>query len=121
MIHDITPIPAPRMTRADRWKKRPPVLRYFAFKDRVKKLGIKVNNGDSVTFYMPMPQSWSKKKKDEMQLKPHQSRPDLDNLLKALLDSIYEDDAHIYSLRIRKFWDYEGSIEIKQKGQLSPD
>ncbi|AWF39599.1 crossover junction endodeoxyribonuclease RusA superfamily protein [Proteus mirabilis] len=24
------------MTQADKWKKRPPVLKYFAFKDEVK-------------------------------------------------------------------------------------
>lgn len=30
-IYDITPIGKPRMTRADKWKQRPPVMRYRAF------------------------------------------------------------------------------------------
>lgn len=30
-IYDITPIGKPRMTRADKWKQRPAVMRYRAF------------------------------------------------------------------------------------------
>ena len=32
-IYDITPIGKPRMTRADKWKQRPAVMRYRAFCD----------------------------------------------------------------------------------------
>ncbi|HHE6457291.1 TPA: RusA family crossover junction endodeoxyribonuclease, partial [Proteus mirabilis] len=32
-VFNIEPVPKPRMTQADKWKKRPPVLKYFAFKD----------------------------------------------------------------------------------------
>lgn len=35
-VFNIEPVPKPRMTQADKWKKRPPVLKYFAFKDEVK-------------------------------------------------------------------------------------
>ena len=30
-VYDITPMGKPRMTRADKWKKAPEVLRYRAF------------------------------------------------------------------------------------------
>lgn len=114
MIYPIIPVPAPRMTKADVWKKRPCVLRYFAFKDKVKELGIFVPECNShITFVMPMTKGWSKKQKEGMNNKRHQYKPDIDNLLKALLDAIYEDDSHIYDLRITKIWGYEGQIKIE--------
>ena len=33
---NITPCPKPRMTKADRWRKRPSVLKFFAFRDAVR-------------------------------------------------------------------------------------
>ena len=113
MIYDITPVPAPRMTRSDKWKKRPCVMRYFAFRDEVRLKKVKFGNNDAVFFYLTMPKSWSKKKKAEMIGKPHTQVPDIDNLLKALLDSLYEDDSHIYAIGgAYKYWDDVGSIEI---------
>ena len=35
-VYDITPMGKSRMTRADKWKKRPEVLRYRAFCDEVR-------------------------------------------------------------------------------------
>lgn len=42
-IYDITPIGKPRMTRADKWKKRPAVMRYRAFCDeaRLRKINLR--------------------------------------------------------------------------------
>ena len=111
-VYIITPVPAPRMTQSDRWKKRPCVLRYFAFRDEIKANNVTVVSGSDVIFEMPMPKSWSKKKKREMSGKPHIQKPDLDNLLKALLDSIYEDDAHIYKITMSKYWGYVGTIQV---------
>lgn len=113
LSYHITPVPAPRMTRSDKWKKRPCVMRYFSFRDKVKDLGISVEPyGTHVRFFMPMPKSWSKKKKAEMNGTLHQQKPDVDNLLKALLDSIFKDDAHIADIRATKIWSVEGRIEI---------
>ena len=112
----IKPVPAPRMTRSDRWKKRDCVMRYFAFRDEVKRLEIIVENGDTITFHVPMPKSWTNKKRAKMLHMPHQQRPDVDNLCKALLDSIFEEDSHIYDIRIRKFWtDSTGKIKIRNE------
>ena len=112
MIYNITPVPAPRMTRSDKWKKRACVMRYFAFRDEVKLKKITVDNGSHITFTMPMPKSWSKKKRRAHIGSPHQQKPDIDNLTKALLDAIYDDDAHIWDLRITKIWGEYGKIEI---------
>lgn len=113
MYYPITPVPAPRMTRADRWKKRPCVLRYFAFKDEVRLRKVTLESGHEITFHLPMPNSWSAKKKATMNGRPHKQKPDIDNLYKALSDSIYEDDSHISSISIKKRWAYEGGITIE--------
>lgn len=42
----------------------------------------------AVWFYVPMPPSWRKKKREEMIYTVHQNTPDLDNYLKQLYDSI---------------------------------
>ncbi|KNE88062.1 hypothetical protein PSTG_18543, partial [Puccinia striiformis f. sp. tritici PST-78] len=60
--------------------------------------------GYHVTFVLPMPDSWSKKKRTEMAGKPHQQKPDKDNLEKALLDAIFEDDCRILDGRVTKVW-----------------
>ena len=114
MEHYIVPVPKPRMTRADRWRKRPSVLRYFEYKDKVKLLEIAVpENGATVVFHMPMPKSWSKKKRAEMDGKPHQQKPDVDNLGKALLDAVYCDDACVWDIRFIKLWSVDGRITLK--------
>ena len=118
MIHlPIDPIAKPRMTQRDRWKKRPVVLRYRAFCDEVR---LRLQDysfppaGAHVTFFIPMPKSWSKKKKREHYMKPHQQKPDVDNLEKALLDALFEDDSHIYDIRASKYWANEGLITIQE-------
>jgi len=114
MKFNITPVAKPRQTRADKWKKRPPVMRYRAFADEVRlKLPSDINlNYKRIVFYMPMPKSWSKKKKADMEGHGHRQRPDIDNLAKSLFDALYADDSHIYSVSLAKFWAYEGAIEI---------
>lgn len=109
----ITPIPKPRMTQRDRWAQRPPVLRYRAFCDEVRLKGVSLPEcGWHVTFVLPMPQSWSKKKRAAMAGKPHQQKPDADNLLKALMDAIYKDDCAIWDVRVTKLWGEAGLINI---------
>ena len=118
MILDITPVPKPRMTRADRWKKRQSVLKFFAFRDAVRQSkgpffaspdgGVhnRVFEFESfkIVFHVPMPKSWSKKKKAQFEGKPHQQRPDLDNYLKAWKDSVYEEDAVVWHVEATKLW-----------------
>jgi len=113
MIHDITPVPKPRMTRADRWKKRPVVLRYWDFCDKVEKANIIIPDKPNIIFYIPMPSSWSKKKKRDNLFDKHTQRPDLDNYVKALFDAVYKEDSHIWTFKATKIWAEKGQIEIK--------
>jgi Holliday junction resolvase RusA-like endonuclease len=110
MILDVTPCSKPRMTRADRWKKRQSVLKFFAFRDAVKQspawktLQLLDMDSFKIVFHVPMPKSWSKKKKVQFEGKPHQQRPDLDNFLKAWKDSVYEEDAIVWNVEATKLW-----------------
>lgn len=122
MRYAILPVPKPRMTQRDRWAKRPAVLRYRAFCDEVRAAGVELYPcGTHVTFIIPMPASWSKRKRAEMDGQPHQQKPDWDNLAKALCDAVYDDDAHIWDMRVSKLWGKEGAIEIShEKITLTP-
>ena len=113
MLYPIKPVAKPRMTRADKWKRRPAVLRYRAFCDecRVRMPGVSLDNA-RVVFHVAMPQSWSKKKRVEMNTRPHRSRPDLDNFMKALGDALYSEDSEIADICLSKRWAYSGGIEI---------
>lgn len=115
----VTPTPKPRQTRADVWKQRPAVMRYRAFADQLRREAKRTKllslpaNGMDIYFYMPMPASWSEKKRRKMGHTPHQQKPDIDNLLKAVFDALCEDDCHIWSLsRVEKRWAEEGVINI---------
>lgn len=120
-IHaDITPIPKPRMTRSDRWKQRPCVQRYWEYKDELRDWAVDNDYylGDmlSIQFMIPMPRSWSKSKKEKMNGRPHQQKPDLDNLLKAFQDALADDDSNVHTYQmITKVWSYEGGMIVNEK------
>ena len=119
IIFKIKPCPKPRMTRADTWKKRPCVLRYFAFKHKLNILAKQLNYipGDTlaVTFVLEMPKSWSKKKKELMNGKPHQQKPDLDNMVKAFKDALLKEDSHVHTYSyMHKRWGEEPLIVVHQ-------
>jgi Holliday junction resolvase RusA-like endonuclease len=119
---DITPTPKPRMTQSDRWRSRPATDRYWAFKDNLRALwgDRPVPEVMHLVFVVPMPQSWSKKKRSQMTGKPHQTKPDVDNFLKSILDSLLDNDAHVWDIRATKVWGESGSIlvrEIPHNGQ----
>ena len=114
-VYQITPVAKCRQTQRDKWMSppRPAVARYRAFKDKIREMGVILpESGAHVIFRLPMPKSWSKKKCREMMGKPHKQKKDVDNLLKALLDAIFIDDAHIWDIRITKKWADTGFIEI---------
>jgi Holliday junction resolvase RusA-like endonuclease len=73
-----------------------------------------------IVFRLPMPRSWSKKKRDDFRGKPHLPTPDKDNLEKAFLDALFSkrtgrktSDSHVWDGRVVKLWDDEGSIFIR--------
>ncbi len=113
----IDPVPKPRMTQSDKWRERPAVMRYWAFKDELQRQaneqGFTLPDRFGVIFYLPMPLSWSKRKRSQMLGKPHQQKPDNSNLLKALEDVLLpDDDSRIWFTIIKKVWALEGAIII---------
>ena len=115
---NIPPCPKPRMTRADKWKKRQSVVKFFAFRDAVRQFqethAISWWSFD-IEFHVPMPKSWSKKKQALHNGQPHNQRPDLDNYLKAWKDSVYEEDAVVWRIKATKLWtDGSGHIVVSQ-------
>jgi hypothetical protein len=127
VIIDVVPMGAVRMTKSDTWKTNPNhinplkrqrdvVRRYFEYKNIVVHScnNVKYSMGEEldVVFFLPMPASWSEKKKKKMQFEPHKSKPDLDNLIKALMDSLKEQDSDVHKIVAEKKYDYTGRIEI---------
>lgn len=94
------PVPAPRQTQRDKWMKRPCVMRYREYGARLHSF---INLHDMYVgkitgiFYIPMPKSWSKKKKAMMLGKPHRQRGDWDNFMKGVQDLLLKNDAMIWA------------------------
>ena len=128
---EIVPCPAPRQNRSDKWKKRPEVVRYRAFRDELRLLTLdkqhkdlidaienKTLSGIDLEFHIPFSKSWSKKKKMVHNYKLHRQKPDVDNLIKAFLDALMVEDCTIAIVRGEKRWMPEGAIyyEILREG-----
>ena len=112
-FYAICPMAAPRMTQKDRWSGRAVVKEYFAFRDEVAARQVKLPIPSKVIFWMPIPPSWTKEKKLEADGTPHTQTPDIDNLLKALLEGVYRDrDAIVWSVWAEKRWARAPGIEI---------
>lgn len=110
--YTITPIGKPRMTQRDKWAKRPCVERYWDFKDECVGKAVSVPDRAYICFVIPMPKGWKKLEKAKMLYQPHTQKPDIDNLVKALLDAVHEDDSHIYEIHAKKIWGHTGEIVI---------
>ena len=109
----INPVAKPRQTRSDIWKKRSCVMKYRAFADECRASGMTIPPaGSHIVFIMPMPASWSIKKRRDMDGQPHQIRPDVDNICKSVFDALHKDDSHIYDIRATKLWGYSGKIIV---------
>lgn len=71
------------------------------------------HQGAWVKFYIPMPESWSQKKKNLMEFQGNEQTPDVDNFFKAFIDSLMKQDKSITDFRASKFWySGRGHIEI---------
>lgn len=103
------------MTRSDKWKQRPTVLRYRAFADELRYnagLWKMPRAGIFLQFYIPMPRTWTKKDKARYDGEPHMDKPDIDNLIKAFFDALHTEDKTIWDIRASKRWATEGRIEV---------
>jgi len=70
----------------------------------------------AIHFFVPIPASFSKKKKLAMDGQPVLKRPDLDNYAKLVLDAangiLFIDDAQVWLLELHKNYAFEGKIVI---------
>ncbi len=116
---DITPVSCPRQNRADRWKKRPVVIKYRRYSDELRQACLAADFvlGEAIymEFHFPMPQSWSKKKQALMLGKPKKSRPDTDNVVKGIQDSLLPEDSKVWHIEAKKFWAETGFIILENK------
>ncbi|WP_447979053.1 RusA family crossover junction endodeoxyribonuclease [Candidatus Nitrospira bockiana] len=107
------PVPKPRMTKADKWKQRPCVVRYRAWADLVRAC-----SGRTTKLPMPaggvmlrveaffgMPEAWGSREREVMTGKPHLLDPDGDNLLKAVQDALWQEDNRVWDAHVTKRWD----------------
>lgn len=102
---DITPVAKPRMTRSDKWKKRDVVVRYISFAEELRlKYAEDLPNEIHLIFCLPIPESYSKKKRDSLHMTPHTKKPDLDNLVKSVLDAKCKNDSHINTIFAQKVY-----------------
>lgn len=104
------------MTQRDKWAPSVAASNYFGYANELRSLA---HNQDfilgkrvEVMFLVPMPESWSKKKKEEMDGKSHEQKPDDDNYLKAFCDALKEDDCDIWDMRAVKFWVKTGEGKV---------
>lgn len=112
-IYEVPVVAKPRMTQRDKWKDRPCVLQYRAFKDALRLSNFAWDpETEMIVFYLPMPQSWSKKKKAEYSNQPHKSKPDLDNILKGIMDATMDSDQHVWTIVAEKRWAYKSGVGI---------
>lgn len=102
--------------------------KYNAYKEELqywaKKLNYQLPSGYfGIWFYVPFPKSWTKKKCLIMAGKPHMDTPDLDNMIKALLDGFMPrrnraagdtgaDDRRIHNYIPFKIWCPAGEEKI---------
>jgi Holliday junction resolvase RusA-like endonuclease len=112
----IIPSGKPRMTQRDRWKKRPAVMKYRRYADELRKEALTQNFelGEQldIQFFIPIPKSWSLKKRKAHVGLSHKQRPDLDNLIKAVQDILLSEDSRIWKVYASKRWSEHGLIII---------
>ena len=126
-LFDVVPMGAVRMSQSDRWKTNPnhldpnkrqrkAVTEYWNFKNAIrtqaKAMDFELKTQIECVFMIPMPNSWSEKKKDKMNGMPCKVRPDIDNLCKIVIDSLKSEDGDVWSIKAEKRWAYKGSIII---------
>lgn len=98
-------------------------ISYAARKEFKKQIERDIPLEINMKFYMPIPQYLSKVKKNrltlEKEVKYVTKKPDLDNLLKAILDGLngiaYFDDGQVVKLSVEKVYSFNPRTEIEIK------
>lgn len=74
----------------------------------------------NIVYAFRRPQSLSKKERNEIdngKIVPKTTKPDIDNLTKAILDALngifWKDDAQVTQIKIQKVWSSKDQIEVE--------
>jgi Holliday junction resolvase RusA-like endonuclease len=117
------------MTQSDKWKTNPNhpdprkrqrtcVTNYFHFKTilllQAKEMDFTLGKTLDALYLIPMPNSWSEKKKKRMNGLPCEVKPDTDNITKGIKDTFCKNDSNVWYEKAEKRWAYKGSIIIFQ-------
>jgi len=102
-------IGAPRMTRADVWKRRPCVLAYRAWCDLIRDCCPNPPKAEEtelvrVDAYYKPPESWSARKRMAAIGKRKRTKPDGDNIFKGVADALWKQDAALGESRAARWW-----------------
>ncbi|MGN7243268.1 RusA family crossover junction endodeoxyribonuclease [Bacillus paralicheniformis] len=121
----VEPMGAVRMTGRGKFVNKN-AQRYLAYKDFIKLHAQKQMKGElfesgalhvDLTFVMPIPKSWSKKKQRESIGTLHTKKPDIDNLVKGAFDALnkvaWKDDNQVSQVTARKLYGLDPGIIIQ--------
>lgn len=113
-----TPVGKPRQTRRDKWKQRDCVMRYRAWADQAREHAKGLPPANSIerfdwTAYFSPPASWSKRRREAAMGTLHRSKPDRDNIDKAVMDALFPEDSGIAAGTIRKVWGEPPRLEVE--------
>ena len=126
-LFNVIPIGAVRMTQSDKWKtnanhvdpkkrQRESVRQYFEFKTAIRTQAEQMNYVLSevldIVFLVPMPFTWSEKKKVKYNKTKVNKRPDLDNYIKAFIDALSIEDGFVWKIQAEKRYAFNGSILV---------
>lgn len=104
------------MTQRDKWSPSKAASNYYRYSDELRLLanaaGFTLGKQVEVMFLVPMPESWSAKKKQQLDGTSHEQMPDDDNYLKAFCDALKENDCDIWNMHAVKFWVKSGQGKV---------
>ena len=110
------PCAKPRMTRRDKWKQRKCVMAYRSWADearaqlgRTTKLMLEKPMRLMVEAHFAIPKSHKKTIPGNY----HTVKPDGDNILKAVCDSLFHNDQMVVEASITKFWAGNDGARVK--------
>lgn len=114
------PAPRPRVTRFGTYNNKD----YTDWKSGLKLLAktkikrpIETPIFLKIYFFYEIPKNWTKVKKENA--KWHTSKPDIDNLVKSVMDSfngvIYKDDGQVVKIEAQKKYSVKSYVEIEIK------
>ncbi len=99
----------PTMTRRDKWKQRDCVMEYRRWCDTLREYCPKPPAPESIQEIIieaqyGMPSAWSAKKQAAMLGTHKRTKPDGDNIAKAICDALWKQDQQLGDIVVRRRW-----------------